>query len=111
MGKDNELIGEALQNITEKEWTECVQHVIKIEEEYWKKDLAVDTPPEENTNLETYSETLDSDTDTASEGRWAMTATNTASEIEFAYSCKCFLFYMIILIKRLRKKNKKKTSK
>ena len=28
MGKVNELIGEALQNITEKEWTECVQHVI-----------------------------------------------------------------------------------
>jgi len=27
MDKVNELIGEALQNVTEKEWTECVQHV------------------------------------------------------------------------------------
>ena len=67
MGKVNELIGEALQNITEKEWTECVQLVIRIEEEYWKKDLAVDTPPEEILiNLKTYSEADDSDTDIVS---------------------------------------------
>jgi len=50
MGKDNELIGEALQNITEKEYAECVQHVIRIEEEYWKKDIVVDIPPEEDTH-------------------------------------------------------------
>ena len=61
-----ELILEAMQSITAKHWSDCIDHVKGIEMNYWASDIARDEMPEPVIiNLD--SDDDDSATDTASE--------------------------------------------
>ena len=62
-----ELIVEAMQSITPKHWSDCIDHVNGIEVNYWASDIARDEMPD----LVVID--FDSDDDTL---------TDTASEIE-----------------------------
>ena len=77
--KVEELAQESIKSIGEKEWSSCCKHVIDIEQEFWRRDTAVEeevdrvliyvAPDSDVSNLE--------DTDTASEGN---ELTDTADE-------------------------------
>ena len=36
------LIEEGKENIGEREWSACCKHIREIEQEYWKRDIAVE---------------------------------------------------------------------
>ena len=73
------LTQEGIESIGEKEWSACCKHVMDIEQEFWRRDIAVE---EEVDRVIIYvdsdSDVSDSeDTDTASEGN---ESTDTAEE-------------------------------
>ena len=46
-----ELIVEAMQSITRKHWSDCIDHVKGIEVSYWASDIARDEMPDHYENM------------------------------------------------------------
>ena len=40
--KSEELTQEGIESIGEKEWSACCKHVMDIEQEFWRRDIAVE---------------------------------------------------------------------
>ncbi|XP_045202333.2 uncharacterized protein LOC123555810 [Mercenaria mercenaria] len=70
-------IYDAISTITDEDWQSCCTHVQKVEQEYWKSDIAV---AEDMDDIVVEVCSSDEDTDTASEGY--ASDTDTADEDE-----------------------------
>ena len=77
--KVEELAQESIESIDEKEWSSCSKLVMDIEQELWRRDIAVEEEVDRVTiYVDSDSDVSDSeDTDTASEGN---ESTDTADE-------------------------------
>ena len=62
-----ELIEEGIRGITPGEWAKCVEHVLSIEQVYWRKEIAVEEEHEPVVIDLSSDSGCSSDTDTASE--------------------------------------------
>ena len=62
-----ELIEEGIRGITPGEWAKCVEHVLSIEQVYWRKEIAVEEEHEPVVIDLASDSDYSSDTDTASE--------------------------------------------